>query len=166
MEDCDQSLSGGQDIHVVNDSNSSCVDKKNNFESLHKIVFQPIIDSNLKSKNVLKQNAGKFIGKNECSNEDYLKFYSNDQHNTWKNVHSKHHSIICNYCGKSGHISHTCYIRRNSNVKINLFGFLKDKQSPILTIKDPSISGYQNVHIVFYVYRMIWKSMDIWVQRR
>ena len=76
----------------------------------------------MKNKNVFN-HAGKSCGKNECLNEDYLKSYSHDQHNTCKNVHNKHPFIICNYCGKSGHISHTCYIRRNSNIGNKFFWF-------------------------------------------
>ena len=47
----DQLLFDAQDPHEVNCSNSSCADKKNDFENLHKVVFQPITDSVMKNKN-------------------------------------------------------------------------------------------------------------------
>ena len=40
-----------------------------------------------------------------------------DQHNNNRKSHSEYHSTICHYCGRSGHISHTCSFRRNLNVR-------------------------------------------------
>ena len=35
-----------------------------------------------------------------------------DQQDNDRKSHSEYHSIICHYCGRSGHISHTCSLRK------------------------------------------------------
>ena len=40
-----------------------------------------------------------------------------DHHNSDKKSDSEHHPIICHYCGRTGHISHTCNFKRNLNVR-------------------------------------------------
>ena len=43
MDNYDESSSEAQDAVMVKRSNSSCIFKKDDLESLHKIIFQPII---------------------------------------------------------------------------------------------------------------------------
>ena len=40
-----------------------------------------------------------------------------DQQDNDRKSHSEYHSIICHYCGRSGHISHTCSLRKNLHVR-------------------------------------------------
>ena len=35
-----------------------------------------------------------------------------DQQDNDRKSHFEYHSIICHYCGRSGHISHTCSLRK------------------------------------------------------
>ena len=67
INDYDESLFGAQNAHVVNNSNSSSAFKKKDFEKLHKTVFQSIIDSIIKNKNIFN-HAGKSCEKKELTN--------------------------------------------------------------------------------------------------
>ena len=40
-----------------------------------------------------------------------------DHHNNDRKSHFSHHTVICHYCGRSGHTSHTCNIRRKLYVR-------------------------------------------------
>ena len=49
-------------------------------------------------------------------NKDRVLEKKTDQDNDRKS-HSEYHSIICHYCGRSGHISHTCSLKKNLHVR-------------------------------------------------
>lgn len=101
-----------QDTLMVNIFHSP--DSHRKFD-LHENDFQSTILHISNIENVFN-HAGKYLEKKDhfCKNEN---LYSLGQHNNDRKSHTAHHSIICHYCGKSGHISHICHIRRNSNVR-------------------------------------------------